>query len=174
MDNATRGRRSADRAEVAIGANCRTDTGRRAFVAMIDLTAAGCCLFCHQTPFAVGHKVSLHPECLAPISGTVKWSRGSLAGVQFDTELYPAVFVHLAKTHPWRLSQPAKLALDTRVDMTPAVQSELTRMIGRAEARFRERTVPKDVLTTRPSFIGSRPGFTPRPTDRKVIRLFLA
>ena len=40
IDEAPEGRRRTARAEVSIGANCRTATGRRAFVAMIDLTTA--------------------------------------------------------------------------------------------------------------------------------------
>ena len=174
MDEAPDSRRRTARAEVSIGANCRTATGRRAFVAMIDLTAAGCCLFSRENPLTVGQNVTIHPECLAPIRGTVQWSRGSLTGVRFEAELYPAVFEHLARTHPWNLSESAKVALDRHVDVPATVQRELTRMIGRAEKMFRKREVQTDVLTTRPPIVGSRPGIASQETDRKLLRLFLA
>lgn len=174
MAEASERRRRTERAEVSIGANCRTDNGRRAFVAMIDLTTAGCCLFGRENPLAVGQKVTLHPECLAPIRGIVQWSRGSLAGLLFESELYPAVFEHLARTHPWGLSESAKLALDRRVDVPATVQRELTRMIGRAEDMFRKRETTTDVLTTRTLVMGSRPGIASQETDGKLLRLFLA
>ena len=174
MDEAPDSRRRAARADVSIGANCRTATGRRAFVAMIDLTTAGCCLFGRENPLTVGQNVTLHPECLAPIRGTVQWSRGSLAGVRFENELYPAVFEHLARTHPWSLTESAKLALDRHVDVPATVQRELTRMIARAEDMFRKREVTTDVLTTRPPIVGSRPGIASQETDQKLLKLFLA
>ena len=111
MNEIVRNKRHIERAEIALGASCRTDTCRRVFVAMIDLTLTGCCLFGRESPFTVGQKVTLHPECLAPMKGTVRWSRGPLAGVLFDNELYPPVFEHLARTYPWSLSEPAKHAL---------------------------------------------------------------
>lgn len=174
MDEAPEGRRRAARAEVSIGANCRTATGRRAFVAMIDLTTAGCCLFGRENPLAVGQNVTLHPECLAPIRGTVQWSRGSLAGLRFENELYPAVFEHLARSYPWSLTESAKLALDRHVDVPATVQRELTRMIGRAEKMFRKREVTTDVFTTRPPIVGSRPGTASQETDSRLLKLFLA
>lgn len=167
-------RRCSARAEVSIGANCRTAAGGRTFVAMIDLTRAGCCLFGRDNPLLDGQTVTLHPECLSPIKGTVQWSRGLLAGVRFESELYPAVFEHLARTHPWSLSEPAKLALDRQVEMPAAVQRELARMIGRAEEIFRKKEVTIDVLTTRPLVSSSRPGIARQETDRKLLKLFLA
>lgn len=167
-------KRRSLRAEVGIGANCRTDTGRRAFMAMIDLTAAGCCVFGREVVLTVGQKVTLNPDCLAPIRGTVRWSRGSLAGLEFENELYPAVFEHLARTHPWHPSETAKRALDGQADIPATVQRELVRMIGRAEEKFRKRDTHKDVLTTRPLIVSSRPGTAPQEADHRLVKLFLA
>lgn len=162
-----------DRADVAIGATCRTEMGRRAFVVLIDLNASGCCLFSRVNMLSVGGKVTIHPEGLAPIKATVRWQTGSLAGLGFESPLYPAVADHLARTHPWRLSESAKTALDRKVDMPPAVVGELMRMLDRAERAFKDRGVSTDILTTRPPVIGSRPGTAPQSTDRKLMRLFL-
>lgn len=165
-------KRSAERAAVAIGASCRTDNGPRAFVAVIDLTVAGCCLFSPESPFKVGQNVMLHPECLAPIRGTVRWVRSSLAGLSFEKELYPAVFEHLAQTHPWQLSESAKLPCD--VDMPSSLKRELLKILARAEEKFRKSNEPKDVMTSRPPLIGTRPGLARQATDGKLMQLFLA
>ena len=163
-----------DRADVAIGAACRNELGRRAFVALIDLNASGCCLFSRANMLSVGGKVTIHPEGLAPIKATVQWQAGSLAGVRFESPLYPAVADHLARTHPWRLSETAKGGLDREVAMPAVVVGELTRMLDRAEKAFKGRGVSTDILTTRPPIIGSRPGTAAQSTDHKVMRLFLS
>jgi hypothetical protein len=173
MNEAHQRKRRDQRADVAIGAKCGTDAGRRAFVAVIDLTVAGCCLFSREAPSVTGQKVILHPECLAPLKGTVQWSRGPLTGVKFDRELYPAVFEHLARTHPWRLPESVKLTLDRDVSLPAAMQHELRTMIDRAEDLFRRRD-SHDVLVSRPSVTGSRPGLARQQPDRKLIDLFLA
>jgi hypothetical protein len=163
-----------ERAEVAIGVKCGTEAGRRAFVAMIDLTVAGCCLFAREARFVVGQKIILHPECLAPVKGTIQWSRGPLTGVKFDSALYPAVFEHLARTHPWRLPESAKRVFDSNTDIPAAVQRELSTMIDRAEDVFHKRDAPKDVFVARPLITGSRPGLARQQPDRKLVNLFLS
>ena len=173
MNEIVRNKRYIERAEIALGASCRTDTCIRAFVAMIDLTVTGCRLFGRESSFTVGQKVTLHPECLAPMKGAVQWSRGPLAGILFDNELYPAVFEHLARTHPWSLSEPAKHALSSEFGVSSSVQFELVKVLERAETRFRERNILQDVLTTRPNFFGSRPGLAPQRVDPKRVKLFL-
>ena len=173
MNRLLDGQRRDERAEIAIGAKCGTETGRKAFVAMIDLTVAGCCLFARDGSFVAGQKVVLYPECLAHLKGRIQWSRGPLTGVQFDNELYPAVFEHLARTHPWRLTESAKNALDQGADVSGAVRRELSSMIERAEDMFRQRDAAKDVLVTRPVSTGSRPGLAYQEQNRKLVSLFL-
>ncbi len=174
MNEAHHRERRNERAKVAIGAKCGTDAGRRAFVAVIDLTVAGCCLFAREARFVAGQKVVLHPECLAPVNGIIQWTRGPLTGVKFDSELHPAVLEHLARTHPWRLPESAKLALNRNVDVPAAVQRELRTMVDRAEDMFRKRDASKDVLVARPLITGSRPGLARQQPDRKLVNLFLA
>jgi hypothetical protein len=147
-----------ERAEVAIGATCRTPGGRRGFVVMIDLTGEGCCLFGLHIAVTAGQQLSLQPECLGALKATVQWSKGSLAGVMFESALYPSVFAHLASTYPWPLSEPAKLAVNPDEHFSQAARRESRRMIARAEKAYNYRNAQRDVLTTRPLILGSRPG----------------
>ena len=163
--------RSAERAAVAIGANLRTSTGRRAFVAVVDLTPSGCCIFAESDKFAVGLKETIHPDGLSPVGATVRWAAGQIAGIQFDTELYPAVIEHFARTHPWTFTDSAKLALHCDAVLSKTVKRELMRTLERAEAIFRERSVVKDLLLARPPIRGSRPGLAPQ-ANRKITKLY--
>jgi hypothetical protein len=160
-------KRRAERADVAIGANCRTAAGRRGFVAMIDLTAEGCCLFGRDLALAAGQQLTLQPETLGALKATVQWSKGALTGVLFDHALYPSVFAHLASTYRWPISEPAKLALAPDGHISQAAQRELVRMIDRAEKSFNARNAQRDILTTRPPLIGSRPGLAPQGPNGK-------
>ena len=150
MNDQTLSDRSTPRADVAIGAKCRTDMGRQSFVALIDLTPAGCCLFSRVLQFSVGEKVRLQPEGMTPVPGTIRWIAGSLAGVQFDSLMYEPVVEHLVRSHPWRPSESARCAIDDNHDMPSAVRSELTRMLERAGEIFREREIQRDKLAGRP------------------------
>jgi hypothetical protein len=137
------------RADVAIGAKCRTDRGRKSFVALVDLSPAGCLVFSRILQFSVGDKVRLQPEGMSPVPGTIRWVAGSLAGVQFDNLMYEPVVEHLVHSHPWRPSESARCALDPGSDMPPAVRDELTRMLDRAGAVFRERERSDSTLSAR-------------------------
>ena len=161
-----------ERAEVLIGASCRTESGRRGFVAMIDLTPEGCCLFGRDLSLSRRQRLTLQPECLTGIKATVQWSRGPLTGVLFDHALYAAVFSHLATTYPWPLPEPVKDALGPHGDLPDNVLRELVRMIDRAEAAYRQRDAQTDVMTTRPVVVGTRPGLAPRAPDQTLTRLF--
>jgi hypothetical protein len=161
-----------ERAEVAIGANCRTAAGRRGFVAMIDLTPQGCCLFGRDMELTPGQQLTLQPECLAGLKARVQWSKGSLTGVLFDHPLYPSVFEHLATTYPWPLSEPAKRALRPDGYISEAAQRELMRMIERAQKASNTRNAQQDVLATRPPPVEARPGTTARTINAKLARLF--
>jgi hypothetical protein len=166
--------RRDERAAVGIAAKCGPEAGLKAFVVLIDLTVAGCCLFARQASFIVGQAVILHPECLTPLKGTVQWRRGPMTGIKFDRELYPAVFEHLAQTHPWRLSVSAKFALDQNGEVSAAVHRELSAMVDRAENTFRKRSESPDVLTKKPLIMGSRPGLLGQRSNRQLANIFLA
>lgn len=173
MTETSHGNRRSKRAEVAMGATCRTDTGRKSFVAVIDLTPAGCCIFAREEGLVLGEKVTLRSDGISAIKGVVKWTNGLMAGVAFDKELYAPVFEHLARTHPWRLSEMAKDALNCNATVPAVVQRELNRMIDRAEKVLRERDASHDVLSTRPLYVTPRPGFAPKQTNPGLVRLFL-
>lgn len=166
-------KRMMERAEVAIGATCRTSSGRRGFVAMIDLTPQGCCLLSRDLTFAPGQQLTLQPECLAGLKATVQWSKGPLTGTLFDKPLHAAVFSHLASTYPWPLPEPVKDVLGPHGQVSETVLRELSRLIARTEKSHRGRDAVHDVLTTRPPIVGSRPGIAARAGDSRLARLFL-
>lgn len=151
-------KRAAERAEVAISAYLRTDCGERCFVAMIDLTERGCCLFGRNLDLREGQGVILKPDGLGPIRGTVKWSHKSLSGILFENPLYEAVFRHLAQTHPWDMPMAAKAAIESKSDVPETVHRTLVRLIEQAEAAHRQLHTVRDVMSTRPLLSGSRPG----------------
>ena len=163
----------AKRAEVAIGANCRTASGRRGFVAMIDLAPQGCCLFAPDLVLAPGQSLRLEPECLAALNAKVQWSEGSLAGVSFEHPLYPPVFDHLAVVYPWALSESAKLALRREMPMSDAAQRELQIMSERAQQAFKSRHGPLDILAARPASGGSRFGPAAQAIGVKLSNMFV-
>jgi hypothetical protein len=90
--------RSSARSPVAIGARCRSDSRTRDYVALVDLSEQGCCIFSRQPLLSPGQRVTLSPETLAGLYGRVQWSEDCLAGVLFDSPLYGPVYEHLART----------------------------------------------------------------------------
>ena len=140
---------------------------------MVDLTQRGCCFFARETLFAVGQKVALHPESLSPIRGTIKWVKGPLSGMQFENELYVALFEHLTREHPWRLSESVKIALEAYRDLPSDLQREMERLLDRVESSCRQQETAMSTRYARPLMRGSRSGLAQRPTDEKLIRLFL-
>jgi len=165
--------RCTERADVAIGASCRTEFGGRGSVAMIDLTPQGCCLFARDFNFVPSQRITLQAEGLAAMKATVQWSKGPLTGVLFDKPLYHAVFSHLATAYPWPLTEQIKESFGPRGHISEAAQRELRLMMDRAEKDFHGRNDSRDVLTTRPPILGTRPGIAPQATDGKLARLFL-
>ncbi len=115
----------------------------------------------------------VHPECLAPLKGTVRWCKGPMTGIKFEHDLYPAVFEHLARTHPWKLPESAKLALERRGEVPAAVQRELSAMVDRAEDTFRKRNASPDLFANRPLITGFRPGLSGQASNRKLANVYL-
>lgn len=93
---ATNNRRSA-RPEVVIQAFCRSETGRRGDVTIVDLTAEGCRIFTKAVPLSPGLKLRVRPENFESLYGTVRWARGGFAGIEFDKPIYGPVAEHLQR-----------------------------------------------------------------------------
>lgn len=76
---------------------CRTATGRSGDVAIVDLTAEGCCIFTKGVPVGQGLRVRIQPAQFESFAGVVRWVAKGYAGVEFDKPLYGAVAHHLQK-----------------------------------------------------------------------------
>jgi hypothetical protein len=81
--------------------NARARSGTQLpFDAVIsDLTTSGCCLSTIARPASLGLRISIRPEGLEAISGSVRWVVGGRFGVEFDSPLYEPVVDHLRRTY---------------------------------------------------------------------------
>jgi hypothetical protein len=91
--------RRASRASVLMPASCRTATGRRGDVSIVDLTAEGCRIFTKAVPLSVGLKLRIRAQSLESLPGVVRWVRGGFAGIEFDNPLYGPVAEHLQRVY---------------------------------------------------------------------------
>ncbi|MFA7603640.1 MAG: PilZ domain-containing protein [Novosphingobium sp.] len=89
--------RRASRAGVLIPATCRTATGRRGDVTIVDLTAQGCRLFTRAVPLSAGLRLRIRPQDFESLPGVVRWVRQGFAGIEFDRPLYEPVAEHLQR-----------------------------------------------------------------------------
>ena len=80
-----------------MSATCRTATGRSGDVAIVDLTAAGCCVFTKAVALSAGLKVRIHPANFQVLPGVVRWASRGYAGIQFETPLYGPVAEQLQR-----------------------------------------------------------------------------
>jgi hypothetical protein len=88
-------RRQARRGSVIMSAYCRTATGREGDVAIVDLTADGCCIFTKAVALSEGLRLRIGPSQFESFSGQVRWTSRGYAGIQFDKPLYGPVAEHL-------------------------------------------------------------------------------
>lgn len=77
---------------------CRTATGRTGDVAIVDLTADGCCIFTKALPVSEGLRVRIRPDQFETLAGVVRWASRGYAGIEFDKPLYGAVADHLQRS----------------------------------------------------------------------------
>lgn len=89
--------RRAPRESVIMAAVCRTATGRKGGVSIVDLTAEGCCVFLKSVPVSEGLRVTVRPLEFEPLPGIVRWVRRGYAGIEFEKPLYGAVAIHLQR-----------------------------------------------------------------------------
>jgi hypothetical protein len=90
--------RREDRQSLAMNAQCKTPQGRR-IVAVSDLSTKGCRLSLASIRLNIGHRVTLRPDDLEGLTGTVRWIADGFAGVEFDYPLHTAVVDHLCRIY---------------------------------------------------------------------------
>jgi hypothetical protein len=91
--------RRAERRPVMMPTLCRTQSGLRDNARISDISPQGCCLATHSLAFSPGMRVVIRPQGLEGITGTVRWTEGYSAGVEFDAPLYEPVVDHLSQLH---------------------------------------------------------------------------
>ncbi len=92
--------RRARRRQVALAAQCRTQSGMRDKGMISDISAQGCCVITQGLFIKVGARVVVRPEGLEGLTGVVRWVEGTRAGIEFDTPLYGPIVDHLAERFP--------------------------------------------------------------------------
>jgi hypothetical protein len=163
--------RSATRSPVAMSARCRTDSGAKDYVALVDLSAEGCCLLSRQPLLSRGQRVTLSPDTLAGLTGRVQWTSDCLAGILFDKPLYGPVYEHLART--FNCAQPGSGSAAGRslVDPSEAHRRELVQKIIDAETDKPQVARDADRYNR---MVRETPGGSARPLPGggRVMRLF--
>ena len=156
-------RRRANRSPVAVKAGCRTAGGIKAFVALVDLTAEGCCVLSDGLSLTVGQRVILAPGELKDLAANVQWTRGSLTGLKFERALYGPVEEHLART----FSRP----LEEGGEISDELRSRLLREIQKAEADAQAAVPQPQGIFKRVADSGPRPGLRTRRLEARVLHL---
>jgi hypothetical protein len=87
--------RAAPRRNVRMAARCRSATGLSDEGWLEDISAEGCCLVSRAIAFRVGSRIVIRPEGLEGITGVVRWTSATRAGIEFDSPLYGPTVEHL-------------------------------------------------------------------------------
>lgn len=96
--------RRSRRLVLAMPARCRMLSGYAEEVVIRDVSAEGCRIMGFALHVRPGSKVVVRPDGMEGLCGTVRWSGGQEAGVEFDRPLYPAVAEHMHRTFATFLS----------------------------------------------------------------------
>jgi hypothetical protein len=78
---------------------CRTQSGLRDNAQISDISPQGCCVTTHSLAVSPGMRVVIRPQGLEGLTGSVRWTEGHSAGVEFDAPLYEPVVDHLSQLH---------------------------------------------------------------------------
>lgn len=156
-------RRRVNRSPVAVKAGCRTAGGVKAFVALVDLTAEGCCILSDGLSFTVGQRVILAPGELKDLAATVQWTGSGLTGLMFERPLYGPVEEHLART----FARP----FDDHGTFPDELRSRLLREIRKAEVEAQAAVPEPQGIFKRVADSGPRPGLRTRRPDPRVLHL---
>lgn len=89
--------RRSDRPQVAMKAECRTQTGMFGRIEIMDLTREGCRIYAKGLPLRIGQRVRIKPENFQPLPGIVRWAQRDFAGIEFESALYLPVVEHLQR-----------------------------------------------------------------------------
>ena len=90
--------RSSERRKLVFGVRLRC-AGRMALCEVVDLSETGCKLKAVANFVTVGDNVTIKPEALEVLTGTVRWKEDGWLGVEFHHSMYGPVVDHLAKTN---------------------------------------------------------------------------
>ena len=77
-------------------ARCYTARGRVIEGTMTDLSRSGCCIFSPRPPLRDGDLISVRIDGMEGFAGRVRWVRGPMMGVRFESDLYEPIVRHLA------------------------------------------------------------------------------
>lgn len=100
-------KRREDRNPLSIDVAARIERSR-ATLHLSDLSCRGCRIVTHARFLTVGTRVTIRPNGMEGLIGTVRWSDFETAGMEFDYPLHPAVADHLCRQNP---SVPAAVGL---------------------------------------------------------------
>jgi hypothetical protein len=74
--------------------------GIRHQVVISDLSVSGCAIVSAGHPLAPDTAYGLKIDGLETLGSTAAWTDGHAAGLEFESELHPAVSDHVAARHP--------------------------------------------------------------------------
>ena len=90
--------RANERRRLAFAARLRS-AGRMTICEVVNLSETGCKLKAAANFLEVGDTVSIKPDTLEPLTGTVRWKEDGCIGVEFHSPMYGPVVDHLAIMH---------------------------------------------------------------------------
>lgn len=90
--------RATERRKLEFAARLRS-AGRIAICEVVNLSETGCKLKAAANFLEVGDNVSIKPDTLEPLTGTVRWKEDGCIGVEFHSPMYGPVVDHLAIIH---------------------------------------------------------------------------
>jgi hypothetical protein len=102
--------RRAERHALVLPARCRSRSGFIDRVVITDISRLGCQIESFALTMHEGDPVVITPEVLEGLCGTVRWTAGNAAGIEFATPLYGPVVEHLCREYATFLSPHVRLA----------------------------------------------------------------
>jgi len=78
--------------------DCSNLEGKLPEVWLVDLTVLGCQVVIRQGHLVLGQHVVIRPDGFEGSPAVVRWIRNDRAGIEFASELDPAVFNHLVES----------------------------------------------------------------------------
>lgn len=67
---------------------------------LIDISEGGCKIALFDASVRPGHKITIKLQSLELWVGYVRWTRGAVAGVNFERPMHSAIVDHLSRSHP--------------------------------------------------------------------------